>query len=354
MKRFLYFAAIAAAFSLTSCSDDDNDGPIIDPVDPAEGVFIVNSGNFGAGNSSLSYLSTTTNTVANNLFRTANDMSLGDVAQSMTIANGLGWIVVNNSNVIFAIDTDTYKEKGRIDKGLTSPRNIYFINSTKAYVTQLYDNRIAIVDPASCSVTGYITVPGMDAATGSTENMVMKDGYAYCTCWSYQKKVIKIDTSTNAIVGSVEVGVQPKDIVFDNDGDLRVLTDGGWDGNPIGYEAPSIVTIDPDDMEIEKKLTMKLGDYVSNLIASADGRTLYWINANQVMKMDAEADALPTEPYVKGVAYLNALTIDPANGDLLVADALDYVQLGAVYRYHNATLTDTYTVGVIPNAFCWK
>lgn len=353
MKRFFYFAAIAASFTLTSCSDDDN-GPVIDPVEPSEGVFIVNSGNFGAGNSSLSYLSTATNSVSNNLFRTANGMSLGDVAQSMTMANGLGWVVVNNSGVIFAIDPDTYKEKGRIDKGLTSPRNIYFINSTKAYVTQLYDNRIAIVDPAACSVTGYITVPGMEAATGSTENIVLKDGYAYCTCWSYNKTVIKIDTATNTIVGSVEVGVQPKDIVLDANGDLRVLTDGGWNGNPIGYEAPSIVTINPADMKVKKTMTMELGDYVSNLMVADNGKELYWVNANKVMKMNYDANALPTDPYVMGMAYLNALTIDPANGDLLVADAIDYVQQGAVYRYHNGELTDTYTVGIIPNAFCWK
>ena len=39
----------------------------------------------------------------------------GDVAQSMCIYGGKGWIAVNNSHVIFAIDPVTFKELGRIE-----------------------------------------------------------------------------------------------------------------------------------------------------------------------------------------------------------------------------------------------
>ena len=34
---------------------------------------------------------------------------LGDVAQSMTLHNGVGWIAVNNSHVVFAVDPDTFR-----------------------------------------------------------------------------------------------------------------------------------------------------------------------------------------------------------------------------------------------------
>ena len=98
-------------------------------------------------------------------------MKLGDVAQSMTIHGDKGWIVVNNSHVIFAIDTKTFKETGRIEN-LTSPRYIHFVSDTKAYVTQLWDNRIFIVDPRRYEIIGYINVPDMDMQTGSTEYMV--------------------------------------------------------------------------------------------------------------------------------------------------------------------------------------
>lgn len=357
MKSIFTTLLVAAAFTtgFSSCSDEDTPTPppTICPTTEVDGLYVINSGNYGAGNSSLSFIDTKAEEVTNDFFRNANGMSLGDVAQSMSIYDDRGWIVVNNSSVIFAIDPATGKEKGRIDSGLTSPRNIYFVSSTKAYVTQLYDNRIAVVNPTNYSVTNYITIPEMEAASGSTEQMVISGNYAYCTCWSYQKSVVKIDLTTDRVIAKTEVGIQPKDIVIDADGNLRILTDGGWDGNPLGYEAPAIVTLNPSTMQVTSTMSMTLGDYVSNLTISPDGSTLYWLNGNKVMCIGIHETAFPTTPYVQGVAYLNAMTIDPTNGDLYVADALDYVQRGAIYRYVDGELTDTYTVGIIPTSFCW-
>ncbi len=154
------------------------------------GLFITNEGNYQYGNATLSYYDPSTNTVENELFYRANGYRLGDVAQSMTIHDGKGWIVVDNSHVIFAVDTRTLKETGRIED-FTAARYIHFISDTKAYVTQLWDNRIFIIDPTTYSITGYITVPGMEAGNGSTEQMVQYGKYIYCTCWSYQNSVIK-------------------------------------------------------------------------------------------------------------------------------------------------------------------
>ena len=162
------------------------------------GLFITNEGNFQYGNATLSYYDPATKKVENEVFYRANAMKLGDVAQSMTIHNDLGWIVVNNSHVVFAIDLRTFKEVGRITN-LTSPRYIHFVSDEKAYVTQLWDNRIFIVNPRRYEITGYIECPGMTPGSGSTEQMVQYGQYVYVNCWSYQNRLLKIDTRTDRV-----------------------------------------------------------------------------------------------------------------------------------------------------------
>ncbi len=116
--------------------------------------------------------------------------------------------MVNNSHVIFAIDLNTFKEVGRIEN-LTSPRYIHFLSDEKAYVTQLWDNRIFIINPKKYEITGYIQVPDMTMESGSTEQMVQYGKYVYCNCWSYQNRIIKIDTETDQVVDELKVGIQP-------------------------------------------------------------------------------------------------------------------------------------------------
>lgn len=359
-KLFISLAAVCAvvALSTTSCSKNDDNEPNggITPSKEADGtLFVLNEGSFQYSSATLSVYNPETNKTLNEAFFKANDMKLGDVALSMTITNdSTGWVVVNNSNVVFAINPITQKEKGRIT-GLISPRYFHQVSNKKAYITQMYDNRIAIVDPSTYSITGYIEVPEMEASTGSTEQMVAYGDYVFCNCWSYQKNIIKIDTRTDKVVDSKEVGIQPRYIALDCKGKLWALTDGGgWDENPIGYEAPALVRIDPETFKIEKKYEFELGDYCSKLCLNGKGDALYWIKGD-IWKMDVDASALPTEAYLKSKSYVcYGLTIAPESNDVYVSDAIDYTQNGIVYRYSSdGKLLDQFTVGINPGGFCW-
>ena len=318
------------------------------------GLFITNEGNFQYGNASLSYYDPTTGDVENEVFYRANAMKLGDVAQSMVIRDGIGWIVVNNSHVIFAIDIKTFKEVGRITN-LTSPRYIHFLSDEKAYVTQIWDNRIFIVNPKTYQITGYIDCPNMTMENGSTEQMVQWGKYVYVNCWSYQNRILKIDTTTDTVVDELQVGIQPTSLVLDRYGKMWTITDGGYEGSPYGYEAPSLYRIDAETFTVEKRFKFTLGDDPSEVQLNGTGDKLYWLN-DDVWEMDVTSDRLPVKPFLKYRETLYyGLTIDPTSGDVYVADAIDYQQQGKVYRYTSSgELVDEFYVGVIPGAFCWK
>ena len=345
---------IIMGVNLCSCMRWDYSDDTTDFNNKSSGLFIICEGNFQYGNATLSFYDPSSESIQNEIFFRANGMKLGDVAQSMTIYDDKGWIVVNNSHVVFSIDIDTYREIGRIEN-LTSPRYIHFVSKDKAYVSQIWDNRIFIVNPQTFSISGYITVPGMSVSSGSTEQMVQYGKYVFCNCWSYQNRIIKIDTETDAVVDEIKLGIQPNSLVKDKYNRLWTITDGGYEGSPYGYENPVLYCIDPDTLRILKSFTFSYGSSPSEIHVNGDGDTLYWIN-NDVWKMNIDSSELPLQPFIPfRDTKFYGITIDPENNDVYVADAIDYSQQGMIYRFSSSSdLIDQFYVGVTPGAFAWK
>ncbi len=351
-----FFLLLLLPLLLAGCIDYD---PIpeedFDPVDVAEGngLFITNEGNFMYGNASLSFYNTETKEIENEIFARANGMKLGDVAQSMEIRNGIGWVVVNNSGVIFAIDINTFKEVGRIT-GFTSPRYIHFLSDEKAYVTQIWDPRVYIINPKKFEITGYIETD-MDFKSGSTEQMVQYDKYVFTNCWSYQNRILKIDTETDKVVDELTIGIQPTSLVMDKYNKMWTITDGGYEGSPYGHEAPSLYCIDAETFTVDRQFKFKFGDWPSEVQLNGTRDTVYWLNRD-VWCMDVTANRVPVKPFLP---YKNTLfyglTINPVNSEVYIADAIDYVQPGVILRYsQQGELLDEFKVGIIPGAFCWR
>lgn len=314
------------------------------------GVFILCEGNFMYGNASLSYYSPQTRSLQNDIFSRANGIALGDVAQSMTLHNGLGYLVVNNSGVVFVIDPATFRVRGTL-KGLISPRYVHFVSDTKAYVTDLYDARITVFNPLTLEITGHIPLNGHKSA----EQMVQWGDLLFTNCWSYDNKILVIDTRTDQLIDSVEVGIQPTSLALDHNGKLWTVTDGGYEGNPFGHEAPSLWRIDARTLQIEQRYDFPMGDAPSEVTLNGSRDTLYYINRG-IWRMPVTAATLPAAPFVphrNTIFY--GLGVDPRTSEVYVADAIDYVQPGVVYRFlADGTALDTLRVGITPGAFCFK
>lgn len=344
MKKFVPFAIVIAVL-FAACKKED--------TQPEEsglknGVFIVNQGNFTAGNASLSYFESATSKLTNDLFYEVNDAPLGDVAQSISIVGDLAYIVINNSGNIYVIDRKTAEFKGKISQ-LTSPRFFLKINDQKAYVSDLASNSISIVNPESYELTDAINV------NRSTENMVLIGNKAYVAHWSGYLQAIKnnqvliIDTETDALIDSIQVGVEPNSMVVDRDQNLWVLCSGGYDNE----EIPSLWKINVLDKNVIKKYEF---DDISlspfNLLMNGTGDELLYLN-NGVYSMSVNDGTLPENPMIsQDGKYFYALGIDPQNSDIYVSDALDYTKNGLVYRYdYTGSMLDSFEVGIIPGAF---
>ena len=185
MKKNLLLSLVLSIL-FVSCKKDN---PEPTPVFSLEsGVFILNQGNFTAGNASLSYFQNEGDKLYNNLFFEVNGVPLGDVAQSITIDSTTAYIVVNNSGLIYVIDSKTVEYKATIS-GLTSPRYLTIVSENKAYVSDLYSTSISIVDISNNQVSGTIEVGR------STEEMALIGAEVFAANWSgYGQSVRMIRT----------------------------------------------------------------------------------------------------------------------------------------------------------------
>lgn len=358
---------------VASCGSDDPKPvePPIDPMDNTDVLFVVNAGNYSYSNASISAIAgfdlDNGPMVDNELFFKVNGFKLGDTAQSMTIVDEENaWIVVNNSNVIFHVNPLTMKEKGRIDNGITSPRYFLQISEEKAYVSQMYTNKIAIVNPKTHAVTGYVEIPVPDGSisAGGTEDLVKIGDYVFTNCWSYDNRILKIDTETDRVIIDCEVGLQPYSLVKDCKNQLWTICDGGWEGHPIDYVAPQLVCIDPQKMTVISTFKMQLGDQISKLCLNGEETDLYWIcnrwdqkgtNVGGVYVMEIDQPALPETPFLssKGGSYYS-MTVSPTDGDVFVADPIDYTQAGVISQFSKTGgLKNTFSVGIIPTSYAW-
>lgn len=344
------------ALGFTACKDDDDNlKPEICPYADAS-LFIVNNGNYGTANGSLSVYDPRTGMVNNNVFMSVNGIPLGEVAQSISVYDDDAFICVNGSNVVYEIDADDYEIEHQI-LGINSPRYALLYKNggkEKLYVSRMSSNEIAIVNADTYKLEGSVTVEGIDKYSGCEQLLLGSDGYIYSNCWSYGKTLVKIDPATDRVVATLEVGIQPKSIVIDPQTNiLWTLCDGGgWEQNPVGYEAPTLVAVDMKTFTVSRRIELKFGS-VSEL--NYYNGHLYWLQ-NGVMRMSVDATDAPAEPYIPSTSYaLYAMTVNPGTGEIYVADAIDYMQRGVVVRYSaDGDKIAEFQVGIIPAGFAWK
>ena len=134
MNYRLYFGCylfLIALLGLGGCDNvGDNDEEEFSVS--GNGVFILNEGNFNAGNATLSYYDPVEKSVENGVFYRANDRKLGDTGQSIMIYDGMAYIAVENSGIIWGIDVTTFKVCGQLTAEGTkiiNPRYVHIVNA---------------------------------------------------------------------------------------------------------------------------------------------------------------------------------------------------------------------------------
>lgn len=357
IKKISYVILLISTTSLfTSCDEEvpETTAPII--INTA-GVFVMNEGSFGSGNSSISYLNVINNLMTNNLFESVNGFPLGDVGQSMTIHKGKGYLVVNNSQKIEVVNETDFSSIATIN-GFQSPRHMVGVGN-KGYVCDWVSNAVVIVDLNSNTVTGSIPVgngPEKAVVAGTKLFVINVGGFGT------DSTVSVIDLNTDQVINTLNVGVNPNSIAVDPSGKLWILCGGSTGPDYIGGTADdtrgSLWKINSFNYDVEKQLNMGQFDHPVKMQLNKNNNDLFYLLGNdgysgKVIRMNTVQAQLTTVPFVNKVFY--GLGIDVNTGIIYGGYVPGFSQNGYVFRYNAAAgFIDSLEAGIAPNGFVFK
>jgi YVTN family beta-propeller protein len=318
------------------------------PTPSAKGVYVLNEGIFGQGNSTLSYYDLDSSTIYSDVFFAVNNKHLGDVGNSITIRGTLGYIVVNNSNKIEIIDITTNINVGTIDIGSgRSPRQIAFLNDSVAFVTNLYDDSVLKLD-LKLRVTGTRIPVGPNP-----EGIAIASGKAFVanSGLGSGKTVSVIDLGTLTVTKTIAVGDNPASVQITSQGMVYILCAGSYGdfANPNDDTPARIFVVDPVAERVVDSLV--IGGHAFVMAIGPDGRG-YTPATNAVIAFNTRTNTV-TGQFLPGSFY--SVGVEEVSGDVYVSDPKNYTQPGTVFIYSKSgQLQKQFEAGIIPGSFAFK
>jgi hypothetical protein len=363
INRFRPFRAAALLLAvpalLSACKKDTDD-----PTPAAPGaMYVVNQGNFLRSNADITRFDRASGAVVRAQFATANPSitgGLGDVAQSMTVVDGKGYIVVNNSNkivvVTLAVTLADFKQVAEI-AGLEQPRYMA-VYAGKGYVTEwglVYGaaGRVSEIDLTTNTRTGRTFVVGVrpeEIVATTAGLLVANSGGASLTGLSPL-----LGTSTTA----VPMPDGPTAVRLDGGGRLWVLCAGhiaytpSFDIDTLTSTPGSLVSVPLTNLTAPSvRFFNRKGVSPGSLTFTADRSRLYYTYIGHVFTMTTADAALPRTAFLRRKAGFDALGVDPTDGTLYAADQRAFTGDGRVLRYRpSGSVIDSFSTAVGPTQF---
>ncbi len=321
------------------------------------GVVILNEGSYGNNNAEISYLDLKSNQIQNSIFKTQNNLPLGDVAQSITLINGQYFIAVNNSNKIAVIDTQQYKIVHTI-QNIPYPRYIVQSSINTALVSSIYQSSIYVLD-----LNSYQIIDTIQTDFPNVENMLF-DGQNIWVCnWDTACNYIyKIDQNTFQIIERISINQAkaPHSILQDKKSNLWILS-----GDKYKNCNSFLTQLSPQNKQVLKQIPFKKTAEPIKLTINDSKDSLYFIQVdyyatnqdNGIYKMSIDDNQIPDKAFIEAPynTYFWGLGIHPLTKHLFISDPKGFTQSSTIYEYTNkGELLNTFQAGIGSNMFLFK
>ncbi|CUS84923.1 40-residue YVTN family beta-propeller repeat-containing protein [Candidatus Kryptonium thompsonii] len=344
MRKFKFILALFFTISLflVGCKKSET---ITGEIPTLKGVYVLNEGNFGRNNSTVSFYIPDSNRVYEDVFSQVNGRELGDTGNDIVISSDgrKVYIVVNNSDKIEVIESKTHRSLATVLLPQASPYKITLLGN-KGYVTNLYRNAVTVIDLTTYSIlVDTIKVGNNPTGIYSINGKI----YVANSGFGYGKTVSIIDPATNKVRKTINVGDGPDAFAVDQLGRLWVLCYGSYGDwqNPNDDTDGKLFAIDVNSDSVVDSIL--IGGHPSRLLIVDD--FAYTIKNGNIARINLKTKE-KNENFIQGNFY--SLGFDPLNKLLYCSDAKDYVQKGEVYIYDlSGKFIKKFQAGIIPSSF---
>ncbi|MCA1801178.1 MAG: T9SS type A sorting domain-containing protein [Rhodothermaceae bacterium] len=318
-----------------------------------KGIYVINEGAFLQGNASVTGYDAGSATVTQNAFFAKNGRPLGDVANSASIIDDYLYIVVNNSHAVEVVDKNDLRSVARIEIDDTnggSPRHLLQVDENRAFVTNLFDNSISVIDLTTNTVTNTFAV------TGFPEGLVMAAGKVFVAQSGLGggNSVAVVDPVAMELTNTIEVGDNPQVIRVHSNGSVWVLCTGdyGFDESfnydPDRETFGEIHIIDPAEETTIR--IIEIGGHPTDMKFHGPTGTLYVLN-NGIQVVNTETFEAGDEKLIN--RFLNSFSIIDTDEPMLIGGiAPDFSSGGrAVMFSMEGVAADSFATGIGPRDF---
>lgn len=318
-------------------------------------VYVGNQGNFSDANGSVSHYDPASGMVVADVITNLNTL-----VQSITIEGDSAYVMSNTSNRIDIFDTTTNTRVSQII-GVPSPRYMAVVDPTKAYVSNLFDKTITIINLIDNCPEDTISVGA------NPEDIAISSGRAYVANSGFgaDSTVTVVDISTDTVIDTIDLDCDgPRMLEVDGQGDVWVFCNGN--------------TIFNDDFtEVLERTNGKvvvLGGHSGAIIARFDleaqlgaasaGQDSYYdavtdrafvVQGQQVLVYNTTDNSfwktidIPGDEQIGGVAY------DAAGDRLYVSRITGFTTTGFVSVHDlDGVEIDRFDVGIAPTSIVFK
>lgn len=327
---------------LIACNDDDESA--LPKGNYENGILISNEGPYGSGSGAVTYISADFNTSQNGIYNSVNNEEIGNVLQSIAFSEESAYLIANNSNRLVKVNRYTFEKEVSTIDNLSNPRYSVVLNG-KLYVTNWGDSTnnnddfISVYDAETLTYDSSISVefgPEKIIAIGNVIYVAHKGG------WDYNNKISVIDSNSNSVAKTIEVGDVPNSLVIDSSNYLWVLC-GGKPAYSGSETFGTLYKINTSTNVVDSSLDF-VSSHPSDL--SFTNSKLYFQNNGEIYQMSTSSSSLPSASILADSGY----SVMVNNGYIYLTDVKDYASSGEVriYNLESKKLENTISTGIIP------